>query len=70
MAKNKTDKQVAYSKISEMPTKKLKSEFMATHHLINVEDCFGIKDLVYLDGLEKELMARNIKINFTLTFYD
>jgi len=49
-------------KISDMSNKKLKEEYTAVDETINVVKCFGTKDLMWRDALEKEILKRGGEI--------
>ena len=48
--------------IEEMTDKELKEAYLRQHEQVFVIDCFGVKDLQYLDLLERELDNRSIEI--------
>lgn len=49
-------------KISEMTKKQLKHEYISICETIDVFHCFGIKDLMWRDQLEREIYNRGMEV--------
>jgi len=47
---------------SEMTKKELKKEYIAICEMIDIFECYGIRDLRWRDMLEKEIMKRGMEI--------
>lgn len=52
-------------KVSEWSTEKLKEEGQALWQSIYIVDCFGVKDMILLNMIEKELYHRGYKFQET-----
>lgn len=71
--KRTTSEQFDWTKIKALPfkkwpTKALQVEAKSLHHLINVVDCFGSRDVLNLEGILVELERRGIEGHTTLNF--
>jgi hypothetical protein len=49
--------------LSEMSNKQLEKEFISASELINDIGCFGVKDVIYLEQLQREIARRGGEIH-------
>lgn len=50
------------NEIAKLSNVQLRAELKSYSNLINVEDCFGVSDLVILDSLEQESYKRGLAV--------
>ncbi len=56
------------NKFSDWTTKKLKDEYISYDELINVIKCYGVKDIMHMDGIARELDNRGVEIKSRIFF--